>query len=554
MRLRTKILGATTLVLAITVGGSFVALIRSQRAQLLRNTAEATFHLANTIRATLEHAMLVDDPAQIERIVRTVGQQPGLEGVFVLDQTGIVRIAADPGRVGQPLRDVPPQLPSDMPPERAAEATATLVLERQPSPVLRSTSLVPNARQCQGCHPPTQRILGALVVDRSLRHVEEQLRTSLAYMGGSAGLAFLLLTATTSAVLGRLVIIPLANLGQAARAIEAGDYDTPMTAPRADEVGELGRTLDRLRCRIVDHLDQIRRSGHELDIRVAEQQRAMARLVQSSRMASVGLLAGGVAHEINNRLCIISNHLQLLRLQRERLPPEVEAALEGIEANVQRMASSVEALLEYARGDVGARRPTVVNQMVTRMLLLLQNHPLYRGLSLATDLAPDLPPVDLDRAAWEHVILELLSNAREAMPEGGVVTVTTRLAPPQPSPLPHPEGAGERDGVRGGAWVEVAVEDSGPGMAPEDLRRAFHPFFTTEGPEGGMGLGLKICQDIVGHHGGRLRVESNGRSGTRVVIALPLSQDSQPQSEIPNRQGAKNAMADGRIERNKRNF
>lgn len=269
MKLRTKILGAMALVLAITVGGSFLVLIRYQRARLLQNTVDATAHLANTIRATLEHAMLANDPAEIRRIVRTVGQQPGIEGVFVLDQAGAVRVAADPAQVGRRLDDEPPTLPADSRTGETAGAPSAAVLQRQPASILRTTSQIPNLPRCQGCHPPAQRILGALVVDRSLDEMEQQLRISLAYMLGSAGLAFLLLTATTYAVLRRLVITPLAELGESARAIERGDYDVSMSLHRTDEVGELGRTLDTMRRRIAEHLAEIRRWGQELEIRVA---------------------------------------------------------------------------------------------------------------------------------------------------------------------------------------------------------------------------------------------------------------------------------------------
>ncbi|MBI2114771.1 MAG: HAMP domain-containing protein [candidate division NC10 bacterium] len=270
MTLRTKILGAMALVLAITVGGSFLVLIRYQRAQLLRNTADATAHLASTIRATLEHAMLANDPAEIQRIVRTVGQQPGIQGVFVLDHTGAVKVTSRPDQAGRPLAEGPPSVPSDLPDGQTAARGETRVLQRQPSPVLRSTSLIPNTPRCQGCHDPRQRFLGALVVDRSLDPMEGQLRTSLGYMLGSAGLAFLLLTATTYAVLRRLVITPLSDLGRAARAIEAGNYDTPMTLDRTDEVGELARGLDQMRRRILEHLGEVRRWGQELEARVAE--------------------------------------------------------------------------------------------------------------------------------------------------------------------------------------------------------------------------------------------------------------------------------------------
>ncbi len=270
MRLRIKILGTMALVLAITVGASFLVLIRYQRAQLLQNTTEATFHLANTIRGTLEHAMLGNDPTEIQRIVLTVGRQPGVEGVFVLDRGGVVKVASDLGQVGQPLRDGPLALPADVPDQETREGGGTAVLQGRVSPVLRSTSLIPNAPRCQGCHPPAQRILGALVVDRSLGQMEWQLRTSLAYMLGSAALTFLLLTATTYAVLRRLLINPLVDLGRAARAIEAGNYDVSMTLDRADEVGELGRTLDGMRRRIVEHMGEIRRWGQELEMRVTE--------------------------------------------------------------------------------------------------------------------------------------------------------------------------------------------------------------------------------------------------------------------------------------------
>ncbi len=270
MTLRMKVLSAMALVLAITVGGSFLVLIRYQRAQLLRNTADATQHLASTIRATLEHAMLANDPAEIQRIVRTVGQQPGIQGVFVLDHTGAVKVTSRPDQAGRPLAEGPPSVPSDLPDGQTAARGETRVLQRQPSPVLRSTSLIPNTPRCQGCHDPRQRFLGALVVDRSLDPMEGQLRTSLGYMLGSAGLAFLLLTATTYAVLRRLVITPLSDLGRAARAIEAGNYDTPMTLDRTDEVGELARGLDQMRRRILEHLGEVRRWGQELEARVAE--------------------------------------------------------------------------------------------------------------------------------------------------------------------------------------------------------------------------------------------------------------------------------------------
>jgi len=244
--------------------------------------------------------------------------------------------------------------------------------------------------------------------------------------------------------------------------------------------------------------------------RMEQQQQALARLVQSAHLASVGLLAGGVAHDINNPLCIISNHLQLLRLRTSEIPVEVEEALGSIETSVRRIAGSIEALLEYARVQPGERQPTDLNETMRRILVLLQYHPLCRRLSVVTDLEAALPKVDLDRAAWEQVMLELVTNAREAMADGGRVRIATRRVAPDGEPT-----ASSR--------IEVIVEDDGPGIPPEEVARVFDPFFTTRATKRGMGIGLKICRDIVHEHGGQMRVESGGRNGTRVVILLRAS-------------------------------
>ena len=254
----------------------------------------------------------------------------------------------------------------------------------------------------------------------------------------------------------------------------------------------------------------------DLQHRMEQQQRALARLVQSAHLASVGLLSGGVAHDINNPLCIISNHLQLLRLKGDQLPSEVETAVTAMEGSVRRIAGSIEALLDYARVRPGERLPTDISQAVRRILQLAQYHPLCRRLSITTDLAAALPPVSLDRTAWEQVILELITNAREAMNECGRVWIATRrLAGPPP-------GAAA-DG--GNVWVEVVVEDDGPGIPADDLPRIFDPFFTTKSNKRGMGLGLAICRDIVTAQDGLLCVAS-GAEGTRVTIQLPCTSDA----------------------------
>lgn len=251
--------------------------------------------------------------------------------------------------------------------------------------------------------------------------------------------------------------------------------------------------------------------------RIEKQQRTLRRIVNSARMASVGMLAGGVAHDINNPLCIISNHLQLLRLRPEQLSPEMRSALTGIEGSVARIAASIQTLLDYAKGQAAAAGGTDVNETVERLLLLIQYHPLCRYMRVETELAAGLPRVDLNRATLEQVLLEILTNAREAMPETGRVRIRSACQPAR--------------GGRGMGTVELTVEDDGPGIPPEELPRIYDPFFTTKESDRAMGMGFWICREVVAGQGGEILVESDGRTGTRVTLRLPVGRQAEAGSD-----------------------
>lgn len=352
MSLRVKVLAVMALVLATSVGGSFLVLIRYQRAQLLQNTADGAFHLADTIRATLEHAMLAKDPEEIRRIVLAVGKQPDVAGVFVLDEAARVRFASDGRPSGWPLPETPPDILT----LRAGSGRWVLHGARG-SALLRIASVIPNAPPCRGCHSPARPILGALVVDRSLSHMEEQLRTNLAYMLASAGLAFILLMTTTYGVLRRVVIRPLANLRTAAQAIEAGDYRRKVLLRRADEIGDLARTLDQMRCRVLEHLEEIQRWGEELERRVTERtmklQASQAAVVERERQIAVleAVRAATItlSHHINNATAGITGCRTVLLMHVDEQNEQVACALEGIRTSVQKITSVLRALQQVSR-------------------------------------------------------------------------------------------------------------------------------------------------------------------------------------------------------------
>jgi signal transduction histidine kinase len=224
-------------------------------------------------------------------------------------------------------------------------------------------------------------------------------------------------------------------------------------------------------------------------------------------LASVGRLAGGLAHEVNNLLCALSSQLQALQLH-ENLDPELASTLEAMEGWVRRAAGSVGSLLEYALRPPGTRSAVDLHVVTNRMLALLRGSPRFRHLELSADFSPALPPVEMDEAAWEQVVFELAANAAEAIPTRGSLKVCARQRP----------GNGPSAPLGG---IEVAFEDDGPGIPAEHVPRLFEAFFSTK-PEGEhAGLGLTIVRSILMDHQGVIRVEPNQPSGTRLIIQLP---------------------------------
>lgn len=230
-------------------------------------------------------------------------------------------------------------------------------------------------------------------------------------------------------------------------------------------------------------------------------------LEEAHRLAALGAMAAGLAHEIRNPLAGIKGAAQYL--QGEQLEADAKDMLDVVVHEVDRLNIVVSQFLEYARPFELHRSPDHVNTVVDQVLQLVRAQGVPDGVSVVEDLAPDLPPVDLDRNRMSQVLLNLCQNALQAMPDGGTLTVRTRRR------------SGRRD------TVEMAVADTGPGIAHEAQEKLFVPFFTTK--ESGTGLGLAISQRIVQAHGGELEVASRPGHGATFLVVLPLPRRATPE-------------------------
>lgn len=266
---------------------------------------------------------------------------------------------------------------------------------------------------------------------------------------------------------------------------------------------------------VVSHLDiTTLRQAEESHLQLERQ------LQRSQKMESLGSLAGGVAHDMNN---VLGSILGMASMHQELQPPDSPAqqAFSIIARACQRGGGLVRRLLDFARQDLSENKVVDLNILIQEEVQLLERTTLGR-VRCCTELAPQLPLIRGDASALVHAVMNLCLNAVDAMPEGGELRLRTR------------------PGHRG--WVELEVEDTGTGMPREVLERAMDPFFTTKPPDRGTGLGLSIVYSTVNAHQGTMDLESEPGQGTRVTLRFPAI-DCMAAEEAPPPRGGPDEAA-----------
>jgi len=319
-------------------------------------------------------------------------------------------------------------------------------------------------------------------------------------------------------LLGGLVVADLAIFIAFGRYLVArlvtGPMDALVEATQAVADGQLGRRAPLGGTR---EFDRLAASVNRMTERLLD---AQGLLIRAEKLASVGRLAAGVAHEVGNPLAAVGNYVEVLR--RRGADPDLVAA---IERETARIDIIVRSLLDYARPRGAQRDPLDVTALVDGAVALLDAQGALRGVDVVVSAESDLPVVRGDRSGFEQVFVNLLLNALDATGPGGRIAVRTAATRLGDGPAGGAEGGAAprhlADVPDGAQAVAVVIEDSGPGV-PEDLReRVFDPFFTTKAPGRGTGLGLAIVQRIVHDHGGRIDIGAGALGGASFTVTLP---------------------------------
>jgi signal transduction histidine kinase len=237
---------------------------------------------------------------------------------------------------------------------------------------------------------------------------------------------------------------------------------------------------------------------------ITQQKRIEEQIRNAEKLASVGQLAAGIAHEINNPLGVILCHTDLLKRQLQSEPQALSdvGTIEKHTLNCKRIVSD---LLKFARGESGSMQLKAVNHVIEEAAGMLAHQFSRQGISIDLDLAPDLPLLAMDEERLKQVFVNLLVNARQAMEEGGVMGIASRYLPAS-------------------RQIELRFRDTGKGIPPEIQKRIFDPFFSTKDSSEGTGIGLSVSYGIVRDHRGEILVQSEPGLWTEFTVLLPVSE------------------------------
>jgi two-component system NtrC family sensor kinase len=321
-----------------------------------------------------------------------------------------------------------------------------------------------------------------------------------------AGVGFVLIIGITYFMIGNITR-PLGEMVAATRNISAGNFDQEVRSKSPDEIALLADSFNAM----LKSLRQMKRAveewGRTLEEKVKQRTEELGamqvRVAQSERLASLGMLAAGVAHEVNNPLGAI---LTLTALTLEDMRPDDPSRkdLEEVVRQSARCRDIVKSLLAFSRQSKTDKELVDLNKILEETLSLVAKQAQFFNVNVIRDWDPELPAVMADQSQLQQVFMNILMNAVQAMEERGTITVVTR----------H---------VASASCVELAISDTGRGIPCEQIDRIFDPFFTSKGSGDGTGLGLSIAYGIVTTHGGTISVQSEVGKGSTFTIRLPVT-------------------------------
>jgi two-component system, NtrC family, sensor kinase len=500
--------------------------VRLHRQHLEQNTLQAAERISDVIKQGTTDYMLRNDRSGLYQSIQTIAAEPGIYKIRIFDQEGRITYTTTPSEQNHVV-------------DKTGEACYACHAQSQPlarlnrpdrfriyrngggSRVLGIITPIENQPSCSNAachaHPASQQILGVLDTNLSLAKADVQLAESSRIMVAYTACGLILIAVLSWFFVWKVVGRPVQALERGTERLKAGDLGYQITVESEDEIGDLARSFNDMSSQLKgEHTENVAWT-HTLEQRVEQKTRELRRAhehaLHTEKMASIGKMAAVLAHEINNPLSGILTYAKLLRKYLDHADngrdrrKEICDSLDLIASESRRCGDLVKNLLTFSRTTPMNLQPTNVNSVIDQALRLIQHQVELSAIHVEEHLDPDLPLIDCDGAQIEQVLLALLMNATDAMPQGGNLWITSTAD-------------AEANQLR------IVMRDDGAGIPPEILPRIFEPFLTTKETGRGVGLGLAISHSILERHSGTIAVQSEVGKGTTFTVTLPWEKEA----------------------------
>ncbi|HET6515930.1 MAG TPA: ATP-binding protein [Thermodesulfovibrionales bacterium] len=495
--------------------------IHYQETIMMKNLISSATATADLVKRGISRGMLAGDRDSIEKTVETIASGSGIRGITIFDMKGRITYSSKKGEVGRSVgKDYPTCQICHRDSEKPLSAIPDsenwrIVSDRSGTKTLTRVVPMANEPSCYGAschyHREDQKILGVLETNVSMAAVDAAIAQSRIGTLLFGGLFIMIISVSLCIILYKFVSKPVSLLDEGMRKISKGNLDHVIEIPTNDEMGLLAQTFNSMAKDIKKYRESMENWTKALEEEVqkkkAEIVRAHDHLINAEKLASLGRMAAGVAHELNSPLTGIVTFAHLMQ---KRIPPENKQDIEDLEVIIEqanRCSKIIKSLLGFSRKTSAEKTLTDFNALLRNTISLVTNQAKFHNIKFNLTLESSLPSILADPNQMQQVFLNLLINAADAMNERGEVTVVTRLSD---------------DSLNGRKQIEIEFSDTGPGIPPDHVGRIFEPFFTTKPIGKGTGLGLSVSYGIIKKHGGNIFVRSELGKGASFFVRLPL--------------------------------
>jgi two-component system, NtrC family, sensor kinase len=519
MHLRLSLIVKLTLATSLILVGFMSILdyinLKNFRRATVEYAASNADQLTEIINQSAYDAMMKNDKAELYQMIDRISQSSSIEHISLIDRSGTVVYSSHKGEIGTVIDKknaacIYCHQPNNTRLYSPTNNSSRLYRTARGDEVLGYTKAIYNQPECStgACHfhDKEHHILGVLDVTVSLENLRQRSHEYRMEFIVLTCLLLLFIGVLITFMTQRLVDRPVQRLVQHTAQVSAGNMNARIPITSADELGDLSEAVNDMTESLAKAQEELKEWADSLEHKVEERSleitQMQAQLHRSEKLASLGNLVAGIAHEINNPLSGILLYVSIVDSDK-RLDPALKPDLERVIAECRRCADIVKQLLEFSREAPPHKEAVLLNNLLDKVIDLLQHQPSFQNISIKRCYDEDLSTVFVDAKQMQQVFVNLFINASHAMPEFGEIDVVT-----------------SRSDVGGFACVEIC--DTGCGIPEEDLQRIFDPFFTTKAE--GTGLGLSISYGIVENNAGKIEVRSKVGVGTTFTILLPLQE------------------------------